>query len=249
MKRIIALFILSFMLLGLFVGCAPQGNTDGEGENAENGGTVSGGSTNGGNNAENGGSDDHENETGNPPEGEIPSTNPETPEGERPSTNPETPETDPETPEDPEQNPEVGTAVGNLFADLTLNTVDGGSVNTADYRGKIIILNIWATWCPPCQAELPDFNRIASDYEDEAVIIAAHTPSGNSTAKSYVDTNFPDTKIIFAYDSYYSDAFLAAGGVNSIPQTAILDQNGVIIYVHTGMMSYAELASIIEAHS
>ena len=259
MKKTVAILILTFMMLGIFVGCTPQGNSEGDDNLGSEGGNTQDGGNEGGN-TQGGGSNDYENEEDNPPEGIAPGTNPENPEQnpEEPEQKPENPEQKPEEPEqkpedipnvEGENKPQVGTSVGDLFADLTLRTVNGGSVNTADHRGKIIILNIWATWCPPCQAELPDFNRIATDYKNEAVIIAAHTPNGNSATNAYVQTNFPDTDIIFAYDTVNSDAFFAAGGINSIPQTVIIDQNGVIIYVHTGMMSYASLAEIINSHS
>ena len=239
MKKTVAIFILTFMMLGILVGCIPEidpgaeGGSNNGGENTEGGSTENGGS-NGGENCgstENGGDKNEENDPTNP---------------ENPGTDPENPGTDPEN---PEVKPEVGTDVGDLFGDVILETLDGGSINTADYRGKIIILNIWATWCPPCRAELPDFNRIATDYKDDAIIIAAHTTSEKHSAPSYVQTNFPDTDIIFAYDTARNDAFLAAGGINSIPQTVIIDQNGVIICVHTGMMSYTSLAQIIEENS
>ena len=142
--------------------------------------------------------------------------------------------------------PEIGTKVGNRFADVTLETMNGGSINTADLRGKIVILNIWATRCPPCKAELPDFNIIASEYADEIVIIAAHDYYGKAGATNYVAENFPDTKIIFAYDTVYSDAYTAAGGDGYIPFTAILDKNGVIVYSDSGMLSYERLVGIIE---
>ena len=140
----------------------------------------------------------------------------------------------------------VGTGVGDRFGSIPLEREGGGTVSPDDYRGKIVIVNIWATWCPPCKAELPDFDRIATEYEDELVIIAAHDYSGRANAPAYIEENFPSSKIIFAYDSYYGDAFFAAGGTKYVPRTAILDQNGVIVYAQDGMMTYEQLVSIIE---
>ena len=142
--------------------------------------------------------------------------------------------------------PEVGSEVGKLFKTVSLETLDGGRVSPDDYRGKIVIVNIWATWCPPCKAELPDFNQIAKDYADEVVIIAAHDYSGRANAPSYVETNFPDTNIIFAYDGYYADAYFAAGGDGYVPYTAILDQRGVIVYSASGILTYEYLQATIE---
>ena len=142
--------------------------------------------------------------------------------------------------------PEIGTKVGNRFADVTLETMNGGSINTADLRGKIVILNLWASWCPPCKAELPDFDRIATEYKDQVVIVAADVDAGNGGAYSYVQQNFPESDIIFAYDTVYGTAYSLAGGNGFVPYTAIMDQNGVIVYSDSGILSHAKLASIIE---
>lgn len=140
----------------------------------------------------------------------------------------------------------VGNAVGNIFRSITLEKNGGGTVSPDDYRGKIVIVNIWATWCPPCKAELPDFDRIAREYADQVVIIAAHDSYGRENAPAYIETNFKDSNIIFAYDSVYGDAFYAAGGTQYVPRTAILDQNGVIVYGQNGLMTYEQLKTIIE---
>ena len=180
---------------------------------------------------------------------------PETPE-EKPEEKPETPEDKPEdkpieTPEDTLDEPKlppVGTSVGYLFRDMTLETLEGETINTADLRGKIIVFNVWATWCPPCKAELPDFNELASEYDGEVVFIAVHCydDGGMYDMPSYVADNFPDTKIIFAYDTPTSDAYIAAGGVGYVPQTAIIDRNGIIIYSDSGALTRSWLASFIE---
>jgi thiol-disulfide isomerase/thioredoxin len=142
--------------------------------------------------------------------------------------------------------PEIGTKVGNRFADVTLETMSGESINTADLRGKIVILNLWASWCPPCKAELPDFDRIATEYKDQVVIVAADVDAGKGGAYSYVQQNFPESDIIFAYDTVYGTAYSLAGGNGYIPYTAIMDQNGVIVYSDSGMLSHTVLVNIIE---
>ena len=180
----------------------------------------------------------------------LPAVDDEVPEAEDPkqeSNDDSTQEpTIPSDDEDDELLPEIGTKVGDRFADLTIMTMDGGSINTAELRGKIIILNLWATWCPPCKAELPDFDLIASEYKDHVVIIAADVDAGTGNAHSYVQQNFPESDIVFAYDSLYGEAYFAAGGNGYVPYTAIMDQNGVIVYTDSGMLSHSMLVSIIE---
>ena len=245
MKKLISVYILVFMLCSLLIGCVNYKDIT-NGHDNDNGNATP-------NNAEE--SADPE-ETTDPAEENLKS-NEQVIENNKQviENNEQIPENNEEIMTESNENkeeapppPPVGTAVGNLFRDVELDKIFGGTVNTEDLRGKIVILNIWATWCPPCKAELPDFSQIASDYSDDVVIIAAHTPSGRENALSYVETELPETDIIFAYDTNSHDAFLAAGGTKYFPQTVILDRNGVIVYSDSGILSYAKLATIIEAN-
>jgi len=221
MKKIIAILILTFMIGSLLVGCADT--SAGE---------------------KNGNQNDNQQSAIDGKEEEQDKSNTDI----EPDAEPENkPEPDPEPEPEPDPDLKVGTAVGDLFNDVTLETLNGGTVSTADYRGKIVILNIWATRCSPCKTELPDFDMIANEYAEDVVIIAAHEDYTRSAAPSYVESNFPDSKIIFAYDTPYGDAYYAAGGEGYIPQTVIMDQNGVIIYSDSGILSHDKLVSIIES--
>ena len=273
MKKIFFTFLSTLIIVCLLGSCQAPSNqnnnsnqenasgTDNEKDNNENGASNEteseiGGNTDLGNEDENfyegekpGATHEEEDKS---PEGDTPT---EEPNDQQPTeennpdkdTNDQQPSESDKPTEEPgnEQTPVYGTQAGDLFADVSLQALSGQVINTADYRGKIIILNIWATWCPPCKAELPDFSKVASEYSEDVVIIAAHIPSGSANAESYVQANLPDSKIIFTYDPHYY-AFLAAGGVESIPQTAIIDQNGIILYSGAGMLSYDLLVYIIE---
>lgn len=275
--KIIATIILTFMLATLLVGCGNTGSTENNGAPTEgdkntlpddnknmipDNESVDKGDEIPDNIQDNNSSDNatpDENEGGNTGNSgsntEDDNNNEQIPEGdgneELPGGNGEQiPEGDGEqTPEEskPEENIPFGTAVGYRFNDLTLRTLDGTYVNTADLRGKVIIFNVWATWCPPCKAELPDFNSVASEYADDVVIIAAHTYDDYAAnMPSYVANNFPNTKIIFAYDNATSDAYAAAGGDIYVPQTAIIDKDGIIRYSNSGRLSYSALISLIQ---
>ncbi len=146
----------------------------------------------------------------------------------------------------PAQKPPVGTSVGYSFGHVELTDMNGNKFNTADYSGKIIVLNLWATWCPPCVSELPDFNSVASEYKDDVVIIAAHVSTSYSGASSFVSNNYPNSDIVFAYD-YYDYGYTAAGGDGYVPYTAIIDANGVIIYSNSGAISHSTLINLINS--
>src|SRR5690625_1953509 len=65
---------------------------------------------------------------------------------------------------------EFGLERGNLAPDFELETLDGETAKLSDFRGKPVLLNFWATWCPPCRAEMPDMQKF---YEDKDVVILA----------------------------------------------------------------------------
>lgn len=218
MKRFIATFILVFIIGSLLVGCMERIPNDDANQAVT-------------------GDDDSEKEK----ESESqPNENPD------PETTPETnPEITPEPTPDP--NLKVGTAIGDLMKSVELERIDGeGKVSIEDHKGKIIIFNIWATWCPPCVSELPHFDEFASDYADDVVIIAAHTAYNNYGAFNYVSSNFSDSSIIFAYDTPSDDAYAAAGGDGYVPYTVILDKNGAIVYSGSGPLSYTELKQMVD---
>ena len=214
-------------------------NTENEGQSPENGDentdNESQSPENGGENTEN--------------EGQFPENGDENTENESqsPENGGENTENEENT-EDSTPAPVVGNKVGNIIKSITLERVDGGTVSPDDYRGKIVILNIWATWCPPCKAELPDFDKIATEYADDVVIIAAHDYYLKHNAPAYINENFADSKIIFAYDTSSGTAFYAAGGGEYIPRTAIINKDGVIIYSNYGILTHSQLVKIIESN-
>ena len=143
----------------------------------------------------------------------------------------------------------VGTDIGDLMQNVELTKINSeGTVSIEEYRGKIVVFNLWATWCPPCIRELPHFDQFANDYGNDVVIIAAHVADNNGNASSYVASNFPESKIIFAYDTSNNIGYTAAGGNGYVPYTVILDRNGVIVYSDSGALSYIELEQIIEPY-
>ena len=162
----------------------------------------------------------------------------------------ETPEGE-ETDAPAEEEIPVGSNVGDRCQAYSLDLVDGsGKVNIKDFRGKIVIVNFWGTWCGPCKAELPYFNQIASDYEGEVVVITIHTTTSKEEAPAYIAEHFADSKMIFAYDlplTKYKDMYFdLLGGKSSYPRTLILDENGIITFARDGSLEHEELVEQIE---
>ncbi len=151
-----------------------------------------------------------------------------------------------------------GNEIGNLCPDFDIEVFDengatGDTIDPSKNIGKITIINFWGTWCGPCKSELPDFDKLATNYKDVLTIYAVHSTEGYKNATNYVAQNFPNSNMIFMKDylidpndKYSGDAYFnALGGEGAYPYTVILDENGVIIYKHTGMLEYDQLERII----
>lgn len=151
-----------------------------------------------------------------------------------------------------------GSEIGNLCPDFDIEVFDGNgatgdTIDPSKNIGKITIINFWGTWCNPCKSELPDFDSLATNYKDVLTVYAVHSTEGYKNASSYVAENFPSSEIIFMKDylinpndKYSGDTYFnALGGENAYPYTVILDERGVIIYQHTGKLTYTQLERIV----
>ena len=120
--------------------------------------------------------------------------------------------------------------------DFTLPTVTGDRVHLNDLRGKVILLNFWATWCPPCQAEMPDLNALYREFgpTQNFVVLGVDVEEGQSAVEAFVRRNgitFPlalDTNGSVSNDRYH---------VRSLPTSMIIDREGNIRDTWLGQIS------------
>jgi thiol-disulfide isomerase/thioredoxin len=148
----------------------------------------------------------------------------------------------------------MGSKVGQRAVTKELELMFGGTVNISQFKGKVVVLNFWGTWCNPCKAELPDFDRLATEYSDTLAVVAVHTAfdaASKAAAPDYVEQNFPNSKIYFAFDkaigAYDDEYYTLMNGDGSYPTTFVIDERGVITKVKVGTMSYDELKNYIDA--
>ena len=132
-----------------------------------------------------------------------------------------------------QQNSPSGTTVArkgdvdNMAPDFTLTNIRGEEVSLSQYRGKVVILNFWATWCPPCREEMPSMEALHQKYKDKGLVMLAVNVDENGAAavKKFLQKtpySFPiliDTKNV-AQKSY---------GVFRFPESFIIDRNGVVV--------------------
>lgn len=117
-------------------------------------------------------------------------------------------------------------AVNDGGINFTIKDLDGNDVQLASYRGKTVLLNIWATWCGPCKKEIPDLNTIHRDYSDkDVVVIGVLLESGTmEDAKKAVMEDFK-----IDYPTWYGDMqFARQFEVIGFPLTVIIDKEGKV---------------------
>ena len=124
-------------------------------------------------------------------------------------------------------------AVSALPADLMkreLRSLDKGSFRLADFGGKVLVVNLWATWCGPCRSEIPDFEEIRKEYSNRGVEFVGLTTENPSTDEGRVRQFLRDVK--FGFRLGWADRETAVGlmqGRYTIPQTYVLDGEGRVL--------------------
>ena len=119
--------------------------------------------------------------------------------------------------------------------DFTLRNGDGEAYSLSDFKGKMVILNFWATWCPPCKREIPDFIELYEKYEEQGLVILGVSvdQGGWMVTKEFVDKAGINYPIVMAN----RDVIYQYGGIKSIPTTYVINQKGHIAGQFTGYRS------------
>jgi peroxiredoxin len=121
---------------------------------------------------------------------------------------------------------------------FTLEDATGAKVTLADYKGKVVLLNFWATWCAPCKIEIPWFMEFEKTYKDRdfAVLGLAMDDDGWKSVKPYVEQHKLNYRILVGTE-VVSKLY---GDIDSLPTTFILDRDGRIAKEHLGLAGKGE---------
>ena len=132
----------------------------------------------------------------------------------------------------------------NPAPNFTLKDADGKTVKLSDYKGKVVLLNFWATWCGPCKIEIPWFIEFQKTYKDRGftVLGVSVDDEGWEIVKPYLATRQVNYPVVVADETVNT----MYGGIEALPTTFVIDKDGKIANTHVGLVSKKEYESDIE---
>lgn len=120
--------------------------------------------------------------------------------------------------------------IGMEAPDFEVELLSGESVRLSDYKGKIVLLNFWATWCGLCVAEMPEIQEISEVYSDDVVVLAVNNGERKDTVEKFIDKN----SFTFLVGTDESLGVAKKYPTDGIPYTVMVDKEGIISAIHLG---------------
>lgn len=136
----------------------------------------------------------------------------------------------------------TGVRVGQNLAPFSLDSLTGSKV-TVGQSGKITVINFWATWCPPCQEEMPDLEIFARRNQQKIDFYAVNLHESEEKIKNFMNENKYTMPVLLDKDGAIAKKFQ----VTAIPTTVIVNKHGMIKYRKSGAMTINELEGIINS--
>ena len=138
----------------------------------------------------------------------------------------------------------VGNVKGLQAPDFDLPGLDGRRVKLSDFRGKAVLLNFWATWCPPCKIEMPWFVELQKQYGKDGLVVLGVAMDDTEPAKiaEFAHDMGVNYQVLLGTDKVSDDY----GDVQYLPTTFYIDRNGVIVDKAAGLFSRADVENDVK---
>lgn len=138
--------------------------------------------------------------------------------------------------------------VGQTAPDFSLTKLNGGKMNLADYKGNLVILNFWASWCPPCRAEIPAFVKVQQKYKDNGVAFLGVAIEDKEDVENYVKEvtlNYPTS---YGVEEAYEVSAKYGNPDGALPYTLVISPKQKILESYNGQVSEETLEEVIKQH-
>jgi peroxiredoxin len=133
--------------------------------------------------------------------------------------------------------------IGASAPEFTLQSVDGETHALNDYRGQIVFLNFWATWCPSCEGEMPAIESVYEAYQNEGfIVLAINAGESSRSIRGFQQ----EEELTFPLLIDPGESVTGSYGIFALPTSLLVDQEGVISRIYTGPITHGQLAEDIE---
>lgn len=141
--------------------------------------------------------------------------------------------------------PALAEAATSRAPDFTLKTTDGGAISLSSLRGKVVLLNFWATWCPPCRAEMPDLEALQRHYgaDHEFVVLGVNNMEGADEVAAFAQRQGITFPLLLDADGRVGAKLF---GVRYLPTSLIIDRDGYIRDVWQGQIAREAMLARLE---
>lgn len=130
--------------------------------------------------------------------------------------------------------------------DFSVKDVEGNSIKLSDFNGQPVVVNFWASWCPPCKAEMPEFNKVWEELGSEVVFMMVNMTDGRreteEKAKEYLEEQDYSFPVYFDVNQEAAYGY----GVTSLPTTLFIDEEGYLVTGSIGMIDEDKLRTGIQ---
>jgi thiol-disulfide isomerase/thioredoxin len=127
----------------------------------------------------------------------------------------------------------TGIEIGSPAPNFQLPDLTGKEVTLNQYKGKIVLLDFWATWCVPCRMTMPLLEKLQKEYSDVMVQVAVNLEEPKNVVRDYVQAHGIHALVLLDEDGSVGQAYEVEG----IPRQVLIDKNGVVRYIQTGFDS------------
>lgn len=122
-------------------------------------------------------------------------------------------------------------AVQDEAPDFTLKSLEGSNLRLEEYRGQVVLINFWASWCGPCRQEMPLLDRLHHRYEDTGFAVLGVNVEGDvGPAQEIVEKTKVTFPVLIDEDQRVSEMY----NLEAMPSTVVVDRDGVVRYIHRG---------------
>ncbi|MGH7906376.1 MAG: peroxiredoxin family protein [Candidatus Binataceae bacterium] len=129
-------------------------------------------------------------------------------------------------------------SAGQMAGQFTLQDLNGRTVSLKSLRGKVVFLNVWATWCGPCREEMPSIETLYNEFKNNknfVILAISQDTAGESVVKQYVDSNGYHFEVLLDPQNTVGEEY----NVSGVPETFIIDRDGRIVAHHMGAFDWS----------